>query len=134
MLSQMRNSNASRKVKNEEEGEDDGKKKNKKKTLREEERRTKMCNEKISKKIPHFDGLRYDNWSELMENLLHAKGLRSLVEKGFEEPCEGTTLTETKLEQLETARTNDHKRDGATSSYDGVAMLVLLLSSLDMRT
>ncbi|KAK6935707.1 PHF5-like [Dillenia turbinata] len=68
-----------------------------------------MSDEKISAKIPHFNGLHYDHWSELMENLLCAKGLWSLVEKGFEEPCEGTTLTETKLEQLETARTNDHK-------------------------
>ncbi|KAK6938113.1 hypothetical protein RJ641_031621 [Dillenia turbinata] len=44
-----------------------------------------------------------------MENLLRAKGLWSLVEKGFEEPCEGTMLIGTKLEQLEIARTNDHK-------------------------
>jgi len=34
-----------------------------------------MSDTKLSGKIPHFDGLHYDHWSELMENLLHAKGL-----------------------------------------------------------
>lgn len=59
-------------------------------------------------KIPQFSG-HYDHWSELMENLLRAKGLWSLVENGFEEPREGTLLTDAQQEQLEDARTKDHQ-------------------------
>ena len=53
----------------------------------------KMSDEKISVKIPHFDGSHYDHWSELMENLLRAKGLWNLVETGIKEPNEGVVLT-----------------------------------------
>lgn len=68
-----------------------------------------MSEEKGLAKIPHFDGLHYDHWSELMENLLRSKGLWSLVENGFEEPRAGTVLSEAQQEQLENARTKDHK-------------------------
>ncbi|XP_020271671.1 uncharacterized protein LOC109846843 [Asparagus officinalis] len=68
-----------------------------------------MSDDKVSAKIPHFDGLHYDHWSELMENLLRAKGLWSLVENGFEEPRAGTILTDTQQEQLENTRMKDHK-------------------------
>ncbi|KAH0728151.1 hypothetical protein KY284_004016 [Solanum tuberosum] len=44
-----------------------------------------------------------------MENLLMEKGLWSLVEIGFEEPREGTRLTETQQAQLNDARIKDHQ-------------------------
>lgn len=50
-----------------------------------------MSDDKTLTKIPHFDG-HYDHWSELMENLLRAKGLRNLVETGFEKPAEESVL------------------------------------------
>ena len=43
-----------------------------------------MSEDKTLLKIPHFDG-HYDYWSELMENLLSAKGLWGVVEIGFSE-------------------------------------------------
>ncbi|XP_020266994.1 uncharacterized protein LOC109842539 [Asparagus officinalis] len=67
-----------------------------------------MSEEKGLTKIPHFSG-HYDHWSELMENLLRAKGLWSLVEKGFEEPRAGTLLTDAQQAQLDDARTKDHQ-------------------------
>ena len=67
-----------------------------------------MSEDKTLTKIPHFDGY-YNHWSELMENLLRAKGLWSLVENGFEEPRPGTLLTETQQMQLDDARTKDHQ-------------------------
>ena len=60
----------------------------------------RMSDDKTLTKIPHFDG-HYDHWSELMENLLKAKDLWSLVENGFSEPVEGTKLTATQQEYLE---------------------------------
>lgn len=60
-------------------------------------------------KIPHFDGHHYDHWSELMENLLRAKGLWSLVENGFEEPRLPTVLTNAQQAQLDDAKMNDHR-------------------------
>ncbi|KAF2320024.1 hypothetical protein GH714_022159 [Hevea brasiliensis] len=66
-----------------------------------------MSDDKTLTKIPHFDG-HYDHWSELMENLLRAKGLWSLIENGFEEP-KGEMLTEAQQTQLEDARTKDHQ-------------------------
>jgi len=59
-------------------------------------------------KISHFDG-HYDHWSELMENLLKAKGLWSLVENGFTEPKEGTLQTEAQQAQLNDTRLKDHQ-------------------------
>nr|KYP31095.1 hypothetical protein KK1_048999 [Cajanus cajan] len=67
-----------------------------------------MESEKLSTKIPYFDGQHYDHWSELMENLLCAKGLWNLVKTGVEEPVEGTTLTNEQLEKLEKSRRADH--------------------------
>jgi len=68
-----------------------------------------MNNDKLSSKIPYFDGQHYNHWSELMENLLRAKGLWNLIQNGVEEPIEGTVLTAAQLEQLEKSRTEDHK-------------------------
>lgn len=44
-----------------------------------------------------------------MENFLRSKELWSLIENGFEEPRAGTILTEAQQEQLDNARTKDHK-------------------------
>lgn len=68
-----------------------------------------MSEDKLTAKIPHFDGQYYDHWRELMENLIRAKGLWSSVEQSFEEPSVATTLTERAQKELETARINDHK-------------------------
>ncbi|RDX92340.1 hypothetical protein CR513_25552, partial [Mucuna pruriens] len=68
-----------------------------------------MNSEKLYAKIPYFDGQHYDHWSELMENLLRAKGLWNLVKIGVEEPIVGTVLTNAQLKQLEKLRTEDHK-------------------------
>ncbi|RDX88118.1 hypothetical protein CR513_30328, partial [Mucuna pruriens] len=68
-----------------------------------------MNNEKLFAKILYFDGQHYDHWSELMENLLRAKGLWNFVKTGVEEPIIGTILTDAQLEQLEKFRTKDHK-------------------------
>jgi len=54
-----------------------------------------MSEDKSLTKIPHFDGQHYDHWSELMENLLRAKGLWSLVEIGIQEPIIGSALSTT---------------------------------------
>lgn len=51
----------------------------------------RISDDKTLTKIPHFDG-HYDHWSELMENLLRAKGLWNLVETGFEKPAEESVL------------------------------------------
>lgn len=67
-----------------------------------------MNDDKTLTKIPHFDG-HYDHWSELMENLLRAKGLWSLVENGFERPVEGTRLTEAQQALLDDATTKDYQ-------------------------
>lgn len=67
-----------------------------------------MSEEKGLTKIPQFSG-HYDHWSELVENLLRAKGLWSLVENGFEEPKVGTLLTDAQQAQLQDARTKDHQ-------------------------
>ena len=67
-----------------------------------------MSDDKTLTKIPHFDG-HYDHWSELMENLLRAKGLWSLVENGFEKPVEGMRLTEAQQVLLDDAKTKDYQ-------------------------
>ena len=51
-----------------------------------------MSDDKTFTKILQFDG-HYDHLSELMENLLRAKGLWSLVEEGYTEPVEGIEVT-----------------------------------------
>jgi len=68
-----------------------------------------MQSEKFSTKISHFDVQHYDHWSELMENLLRAKGLWDIVKFGVEKPDESADLTDEQLEQLENARLDDHK-------------------------
>ena len=64
-----------------------------------------MSEDKTLTNIPHFDG-HYDHWSELMENLLRAKGLWSVVEIGFW--VEGTMLTKAQKDHLGDARLKDH--------------------------
>ncbi|RDX61421.1 hypothetical protein CR513_60354, partial [Mucuna pruriens] len=59
-----------------------------------EERRKKTSDGNFSTKIPHFDGLHYDHQNELMENLLHAKGIM---------------LIAIESKWLENARTKYHK-------------------------
>ncbi|CAM8892609.1 unnamed protein product [Rhodiola kirilowii] len=70
-----------------------------------------MSDEKFSSKIPHFDGNQYDHWSELMENLLRAKGLWNLVQNGFIEPNESAivVLTDAQRDLLDNARQKDQK-------------------------
>ncbi|GAA0161960.1 hypothetical protein LIER_18156 [Lithospermum erythrorhizon] len=67
-----------------------------------------MSEDKTLTKIPHFDG-HYDHWSELMENLLRAKGLWGTIERGFVEPMETTILTDNQRALLEDSRTKDHQ-------------------------
>lgn len=69
-----------------------------------------MGEEKISAKIPQFDGTHYDHWSELMENLLHANGLFNLIEEGFDEPTTRAlaALTDARRSQVEEKRQKDH--------------------------
>ena len=59
-------------------------------------------------KLPQFDG-HWDHWSEVMENFFRARGLWSLIENGFEEAATTTMLTTEQKNQLDNARTNDHK-------------------------
>lgn len=68
-----------------------------------------MSKNKMSAKIPHFDCQNYDHWSDLIENLLHAKDMWSSVENGFEEPSEATALSEAQLNKLEKEKLDDHK-------------------------
>lgn len=67
-----------------------------------------MSEDKTLTKIPHFDG-HYDHWSELMENLLRAKGLWSLVEEGFTEPAAGIETTAAQQKSLEELKMKDHQ-------------------------
>ena len=67
-----------------------------------------MSDDKTLTKIPHFDG-HYDHWSELMENLLRAKGLWNLVEEGYTEAAEGTEVTAAQQKQLEELKVKDHQ-------------------------
>lgn len=62
-----------------------------------------MSDNKTLTKIPHFDG-HYDHYSDLMENLLRAKGLWNLVEKGFIEPTKEAKLIEAQQIELDDAR------------------------------
>lgn len=59
-------------------------------------------------KLPQFDG-HWDHWSEVMENFFRARGLWSLIEIGYEEPATTTVLTAEQRQQLDDAKTNDHK-------------------------
>ena len=59
-------------------------------------------------KIPQFDG-HYDHWSELMENLLRAKGMWSRVEEGYSEPTEEIEMTATQKRNLDEFKMKDHQ-------------------------
>lgn len=59
-------------------------------------------------KLPQFDG-HWDHWSEVMENFFRARGLWSLIENGYEEPAATVVLTAEQRQQLDDAKTNDHK-------------------------
>lgn len=59
-------------------------------------------------KIPHFDG-HYDHWSELMENLLRAKGLWNLVADGYTEIAEGVVVTDAQRKNLKKLKMKDHQ-------------------------
>lgn len=59
-------------------------------------------------KLPQFDG-HWDHWSEVMENFFRARGLWRLIETGFEEPSITTVMTHEQSQQLDDAKTNDHK-------------------------
>lgn len=58
--------------------------------------------------IPRFDG-HYNHWSELMENLLRAKGLWSLVEEGIPETAAGLETTAAQQKSLEDLKKKDHQ-------------------------
>jgi len=66
-----------------------------------------MSDEKIQQKFLHFVGLHYDHWSELMENLLCANDLWSLVDTNLEELGEGNVLIDVELQELEHVKTKD---------------------------
>ncbi|GAA0163300.1 hypothetical protein LIER_19199 [Lithospermum erythrorhizon] len=67
-----------------------------------------MSEDKTLTKIPQFDG-HYDHWSEMMENLLKAKGLWGVIERGHVEPLEGTLLTDNQQALVEESRVRDHQ-------------------------
>lgn len=67
-----------------------------------------MSEDKGLIQIPRFDG-HYDHWSELMENLLRAKGLWNLVERGYNEPAVGTELSAAQQKQLDDIKMKDHQ-------------------------
>lgn len=58
--------------------------------------------------VPRFDG-HYNHWSELMENLLRAKGLWNLVEEGVPEPVAGIETTAAQQKSLEELKKKDHQ-------------------------
>ena len=59
-------------------------------------------------KLPQFDG-HWDHWSEVMENFFRAKALWNVIETGYEEPIDATTLTTEQRDRLESNKTSDHK-------------------------
>ncbi|GAA0165560.1 hypothetical protein LIER_20936 [Lithospermum erythrorhizon] len=65
-----------------------------------------MSEDKSLIKVPKFEG-HYDHWSELMENMLRAKGLWGMVERGFVEPLDGGLLNENQKTLLDEARMQD---------------------------
>lgn len=67
-----------------------------------------MGDDKTLTKIPHFDG-HYDHWSELMENLLRAKGLWNMVAEGYAEAVEGVEVTAAQKKELEDLKMKDHQ-------------------------
>ncbi|GAA0147834.1 hypothetical protein LIER_36592 [Lithospermum erythrorhizon] len=67
-----------------------------------------MSEDKTHTKIPIFDG-HYDHWSELMENLLKAKGFWGMIERDLVEPIQGTLLTDNQQTMLDEAKMRDHQ-------------------------
>ncbi|XP_076900887.1 uncharacterized protein LOC143555162 [Bidens hawaiensis] len=51
-------------------------------------------------KVPVSDG-HYEHWSEMMENLLHAKGLWKLIDPGIKEPAVGIAVSDVQKKKLE---------------------------------
>ncbi|KAL4554876.1 hypothetical protein LXL04_037483 [Taraxacum kok-saghyz] len=70
--------------------------------------KSKMSDENTLTQIPKFDG-HYDHWSELMENLLRAKGLWNMIADGFQEAPPGIGLTPAQKKQIEDKRQIDHQ-------------------------
>lgn len=66
-----------------------------------------MSDDKTLTKIPHFDD-HYDHWSELMENLLRAKVLWSLVADGYTEIAAGAEATAVQQKDQEDLKMKDH--------------------------
>ncbi|GAA0176228.1 hypothetical protein LIER_29259 [Lithospermum erythrorhizon] len=65
-----------------------------------------MSEDKSLIKVPKFEG-HYDHWSELMANMLRAKGLWGMVERGFVEPLDESLLNEDQRTLLNEARMQD---------------------------
>ncbi|GAA0155647.1 hypothetical protein LIER_13333 [Lithospermum erythrorhizon] len=65
-----------------------------------------MAEDKTHTIVPHFDG-HYDHWSEMMENLLRARGLWNVVERGHVEPLNTEVLNDNQRGLLEESRTRD---------------------------
>lgn len=51
----------------------------------------------------------WDHLSEIMENFFQARGMWSLIETMFEEPANRMILSWEHRQQLDNAKTNDHK-------------------------
>ncbi|GAA0166827.1 hypothetical protein LIER_21893 [Lithospermum erythrorhizon] len=67
-----------------------------------------MSEDKAFTQVPHFDG-HYAHWSEMIENLLRAKGLRGIVERVVGEPVDNSVLTDHQRALLDEVRTKDHQ-------------------------
>ncbi|XP_071702890.1 uncharacterized protein [Rutidosis leptorrhynchoides] len=58
--------------------------------------------------VPKFDG-DYDHWCLLMENLLISKELWRVIEEGYKEPVDESTMTETERVNLNALKLQDLK-------------------------
>ncbi|KAH7852154.1 hypothetical protein Vadar_021216 [Vaccinium darrowii] len=58
--------------------------------------------------IPRFDG-HHDHWSMLMENFMRSKEYWHLIEVGYTEPAESSTLTDAQKLKLEELKLKDLK-------------------------
>ncbi|GAA0144188.1 hypothetical protein LIER_04700 [Lithospermum erythrorhizon] len=67
-----------------------------------------MSDEKNMIKVLKFEG-HYDHWRELMENLLKAKGLWGMIERGHVEPLDGNMLNDNQRALLDEARMQDYQ-------------------------
>jgi hypothetical protein len=57
--------------------------------------------------LPIFDGGNYDLWGKKMETLFRSQNLWDIVEKGFEEPENISTLEEAQRKELEVKKQKD---------------------------